>query len=101
MQKIRQMVRDKQDEGSKYINEVLDLLEEVYFFEGYLEFFTSLVPREGPIVLGHNDTQENNFLVSNKSNEKMLLIDYEYSDWNPIAQDLANYINECICDNNA
>ena len=50
------MVRDKQDEGSKYINEVLDLLEEVYFFEGYLEFFTSLVPREGPIVLGHNDT---------------------------------------------
>ena len=56
MQKIREKVKDQQDESSKYINEVIDLLEEVYFFEGYLDFFTSLVPRESPIVLGHNDT---------------------------------------------
>ena len=30
-----------------------------------------------------------------------MLIDYEYSDWNPMAYDLADYINECVCDNNA
>ena len=66
-----------------------------------MAYFTNLVPRESPIVLGHVDTQENNFLVSLKDNEKMILIDYEYCDWNPMANDLADYINECICDNNA
>ena len=59
------------------------------------------MPRHSEIVLGHLDTQENNFLILHKDNEKLLLIDYEYSDWNPMAYDLAAYINECICDNNA
>ena len=65
-----------------------------------MAYFTNLVPRESTIVLGHADTQENNFLVSLKDNEQMILIDFEYCDWNPMANDLANYINECICDNN-
>ena len=66
-----------------------------------MAYFTNLVPRESPIVLSHADTQENNFLVSLKDNEKVILIDYEYCDWNPMANDLADYINECIIDNNA
>ena len=28
-----------------------------------------------------------------------MLIDYEYAGWNPMAMDLANYINETILDN--
>jgi thiamine kinase-like enzyme len=33
------------------------------------------------------------------NNENMLLIDYEYGGWNPMAMDLANYINETMLDN--
>lgn len=49
-----------------------------------------------PIVLGHNDCQELNFILSN---ERILLIDYEYSDWSPMAWDLANYFIETMLDN--
>ena len=30
----------------------------------------------------------------------MMIIDYEYAGWNPMAMDLANYINETMLDNN-
>lgn len=46
------------------------------------------------------DGQENNILCHNKDNQKMMLIDYEYVGWNPVAMDLANYINEMAIDNN-
>ena len=32
-------------------------------------------------------------------NTKLTLIDYEYAGWNPMAYDLANYLNECSIDN--
>lgn len=32
-------------------------------------------------------------------NRKLLVIDYEYAGWNPMAMDLANYINETMLDN--
>ena len=32
-------------------------------------------------------------------NTKLTLIDYEYAGWNPMAFDLANYLNECSLDN--
>ena len=51
------------------------------------------------IVLSHNDAQENNILMSNQNNENLCLIDYEYSGFNPIAYDLANYLNETYLDN--
>ena len=38
-------------------------------------------------------------LMERLNNENMLLIDYEYGGWNPMAMDLANYINETMLDN--
>ena len=32
-------------------------------------------------------------------NEKMILIDFEYAGFGPIGYDIANYWNECVCDN--
>jgi thiamine kinase-like enzyme len=29
-----------------------------------------------------------------------MIIDYEYAGWNPMAMDVANYINETMVDNN-
>lgn len=34
-----------------------------------------------------------------KNNTELIIIDYEYAGWNPMAMDLANYLNECILDN--
>ena len=33
------------------------------------------------------------------NNKDIMLIDYEYSGWNPMAMDLANWINETMLDN--
>ena len=32
-------------------------------------------------------------------NRNLMLIDYEYAGWNPMAMDLANYIGETILEN--
>ena len=58
-----------------------------------------MIPRDSTVVLGHNDAQENNVLIHSQNNEDLILIDYEYGGWNPIGFDIANYINECVCDN--
>jgi len=34
-----------------------------------------------------------------EDNTKITLIDYEYGGWNPMAMDIANYLNECAIDN--
>ena len=34
-----------------------------------------------------------------RDSEKLMLIDYEYGDWNPRAYDIANYFNEFCFDN--
>lgn len=34
-----------------------------------------------------------------EDNRKFLIIDYEYAGWNPMAMDLANYLNESMLDN--
>lgn len=52
-----------------------------------------------PLILAHNDAQENNILIKFDDNRKLLLIDYEYAGWNPFAMDLANYVNETMLDN--
>lgn len=38
-------------------------------------------------------------MKSLENNCKVLLIDYEYSGWNTMAHELANYLNECVLDN--
>jgi choline/ethanolamine kinase len=60
--------------------------------------YRSLVPRD-EVVFSHNDVQENNILVNLENNELSTLIDFEYGGWNPIAYDLANYLNEMCIDN--
>jgi thiamine kinase-like enzyme len=34
-----------------------------------------------------------------EDNTKITLIDYEYGGWNPMAMDIANYLNECCLEN--
>jgi thiamine kinase-like enzyme len=38
--------------------------------------------------------------MSLKDNNEIMIIDYEYAGWNPMAMDLANYVNETMIDNN-
>ena len=38
-------------------------------------------------------------LSSLKNREKIVLIDYEYGNWNPRAYDIANFFNEFCFDN--
>lgn len=57
-----------------------------------------MVPRDSEIVLSHNDTAEGNILASLTDSTKLTLIDYEYGGWNPIAMDIAHYLNECCID---
>lgn len=78
---------------------LIDAFDKTFLFKGYEEYFSSLVPRDSMIVLAHNDAQENNALINLDDNLDMMFIDVEYSGWNPIAYDLANYFNECVCDN--
>lgn len=52
-----------------------------------------------PVVLCHNDVTKNNMLLHHIDNSKVLIIDFEYSAWNPMAMDLANWVNETMIDN--
>ena len=52
-----------------------------------------------PVVLCHNDVTKNNILINRLDNNKLLLIDFEYSGWNSMAMDLANWVNETMLDN--
>ena len=54
-----------------------------------------------PVVFAHNDGQELNLLIKRSDNTQLILIDYEYCGWNPMAMDLANYMLECMFDNTA
>ena len=80
-------------------------IKDTFLFDGYKEHFNKLLPIPSedspnhPIVLCHNDAQENNILMGLSNNRKLMLIDYEYAGWNPMAMDLANYVNETMLDN--
>lgn len=81
-------------------------IRELFLFEGYKEHLAKMLPIPGegsecshPIVLCHNDAQENNILMGLSDNQELMLIDYEYAGWNPMAFDLANYVNETMLDN--
>lgn len=52
-----------------------------------------------PCVLSHNDIHQNNILMCLTNNIDIILIDNEYAGWNPMAMDLAVYINETMIDN--
>jgi len=50
-------------------------------------------------VLCHNDIHQNNILMRLADNRDLLIIDNEYAGWNPMAMDLAVYINETMINN--
>jgi thiamine kinase-like enzyme len=110
--KIKEMLKES---GSSEDLENLaktELLEKTFLFEGYQEYFESLIPKQGkpsrfnekyinpfPNVLTHNDCHQNNILMKISDNREFILIDNEYAGWNPMAMDLAVYINETMNDN--
>lgn len=91
--------------GNRRLLEKIDIVktvQEVFLFEGYEEHFGQLATNltngspAFPIVLCHNDTQQNNILMSLTDSNHLLLIDYEYAGWNPMVSDLANYVTETM-----
>jgi thiamine kinase-like enzyme len=96
----RRLIEDGSEKHA-YQLEVIDLIEKTFLFEGYQEHFSKQVPRDSvfPIVLAHNDAQENNIMMINGENEKIVMIDFEYGGWNPFSFDIANYISELSLDN--
>lgn len=96
----RRLIEDGKEKHA-YQLKVIDLIEKTFLFEGYQEHFNKQIPRDSrfPIVLSHNDAQENNLMMINGENEKIVMIDYEYGGWNPFAFDIANYISELSLDN--
>jgi len=79
------------------ISQDLDFLEATYMTADYLERFRSLVPRED-IVLSHSDLHNLNMLASNKNVTDLMIIDYDFADWNPEMFDLAHYLNNLCLD---
>lgn len=66
-------------------------------FEAYLnEYktrFTDVYPRQGFVVMCHNDVHRLNFLHK-KNESKLYCLDHEYANLNLPGNDLANYMNE-------
>lgn len=90
-----------QDNGKPHPESLrtIDTFERTFLFDGYQDYFRKLVPRDSHIIMAHNDAQENNVLARLEKNSDLLLIDFEYSGWQPMAHDLANYLNEMVLDN--
>ena len=100
---IQEKLAGKTDEGSQYILAICEAMQKDVLFSGVEALLKEVasIPRKGKIVLSHNDAQENNILSSLADCEKMILIDYEYGDWNPMSYDIANFFNEFTVDNAA
>mgnify|MGYP000149605706 CR=1 FL=1 len=97
---------------------VVDTIEDTFLFDGYQTYFEELIPKSSyssldlhnygtakgtgnpfPTVLCHNDIHQNNILMRIADNRDLLIIDNEYAGWNPMAMDLAVYINETMINN--
>jgi len=73
----------------------------VYFFNQFeqeVRWLLSVLPRVGsPIVFSHNDLQEGN-LILDEENDKLQVIDYEYSAYNFRGFDFGNHFCEHYID---
>ena len=76
-------------------NEWADVEMVQYYLDNFKEYFLQNFPKEGFLVLNHNDTHRLNVLVR-KSDEKLFLIDQEYSFLNLPGNDITNYLNESL-----
>lgn len=70
------------------LHELVDFEAEVRWLLAALRTFI-----RSPVAFCHNDAQEGNWLRRHADGE-LVLIDYEYGGYNPIAYDLANYFCE-------
>jgi len=78
------------------LNEILSLLD-----EKEISFLKGILPTSAEsVVFSHNDLHAQNVLVL-KKNQKLLLIDYEYSNYNYRGYDIANFFNESVFDYNS
>ena len=102
---ISQMKQKLSQEGQTKNLQIVEMVHKTFLFEGYQQFFENLIPQNDseenpfPLVLAHNDAQENNILMNHTDNRNLMLIDYEYTGWNPMAMDLADYFTETVLEN--
>ena len=66
-----------------------------YYLDNFKELFCENFPKEGFLALNHNDTHRLNVLVR-KSDQKLFLIDQEFSFLNLPGNDITNYLNESL-----
>jgi choline/ethanolamine kinase len=93
---VIKMAEDKARKPELFTQEEKELLEEIMTLASKeeIEFLTSVCPKNSEsVVFSHNDLHSANVLCLAK-NQRLLLIDYEYSDYNFRAYDIANVFNE-------
>lgn len=81
---------------------IVSSIKETFLFEGWNQFFNDFVPKTVehvfPVTLGHNDVLDGNILMNLHDNQKLMLIDYEFTMWSPMGYDLGKYLNEVMMD---
>lgn len=98
-----QMFRQEYDMYCKMttLPENRKVLEEMRFLLSpqFVDEFTSLLPKGTPeLVVSHNDIHEGNILQMSKQRTKLVLIDYEYCNYNYRGFDLSLYVTESAFD---
>jgi len=68
-----------------------------HYLDNFKTYFFENFPSQGFLVLNHNDTHRLNILIR-KKDQKLFLIDQEYSFLNLPGSDIINYLNECYFD---
>jgi thiamine kinase-like enzyme len=80
---------------NKFIDqEIMAKLEKIKFYiKNYHDIFSKIFPKNGLLVLNHNDVHRLNLLLSNDK-EKLFILDHEYSALNLVGIDIVNYMIE-------
>ena len=78
-------------ENNKILYEQFESLEK--YMINYKKLFTSIFPKNGFMILCHNDIHRLNLIVR-KSDNKLFVLDHEYACLNLVGNDFANYMNE-------
>ncbi len=71
----------------------LDFEKFDYYMKNYHNIFLDIFPKNGFMILCHNDIHRLNLIIR-QNDKKIFLLDYEYACLNLIGNDFANYMNE-------
>jgi thiamine kinase-like enzyme len=71
----------------------LDFEKFDYYMKNYHNIFLDIFPKNGYMILCHNDIHRLNLIIR-QNDKKIFLLDYEYACLNLIGNDFANYMNE-------